>query len=81
MCVLKQPQSADLQVYIPVSPLLLEMLHWAELKKRPSGSTGAAPDMLLLLRLSKVQLRSASVQEEVVQQVREEGVCSCLGRW
>jgi hypothetical protein len=60
-------------VYIPVSPLLLEMLHWAELKKRPSGSTGAAPDMLLLLRLSKVQLRSAAVQEEVVQQVRGQG--------
>lgn len=56
-------------VYIPVSPLLLEMLHWSELKRTPTGGAGAAPDMLLLLRLSKTQLKMASLQEEVVNQV------------
>lgn len=46
------------------------MLGWAELKRRPAGAGGAPPDLLLLLRLSKTQLRSASLQEEVVNQVR-----------
>eukprot|EP00879_Flechtneria_rotunda_P023033 GHRR01024347.1.p1 GENE.GHRR01024347.1~~GHRR01024347.1.p1 ORF type:complete len:457 (+),score=189.91 GHRR01024347.1:1293-2663(+) len=58
-------------VYIPVSPLLLEMLQWSELRRTPTGGAGAAPDMLLLLRLSKQQLKTASVQEEVVNQVLE----------
>jgi nucleolar complex protein 2 len=56
-------------VYIPVSPLLLEMLQWSELKRTPTGGAAAAPDMLLLLRLSKTQLKMASLQEEVVNQV------------
>lgn len=55
-------------VYIPVSPLLLEMLQWSELRKTPTG-TAAAPDLLLLLRLSKTQLKTAATQEEVVSQV------------
>lgn len=67
--------------YTPVCPLLLEVLGWAELKRRPAGGTAGAPDLLLLLRLSKTQLRSAALQEEVVNQVggggRAGGV-SCL---
>lgn len=58
-------------VYIPVSPLLLEMLQWSELRRTPTGGAAAAPDMLLLLRLSKTQLKMASLQEEVVSQVLE----------
>ena len=57
-------------VYIPVAPVLLEMLHWSELKRKPVGGGGTAPDLLLLLRLSKVQLKGAPLQEEVVNQVR-----------
>jgi ABC-type cobalamin transport system permease subunit len=56
-------------VYIPVSPLLLEMLQWSELRKTPTG-TAAAPDMLMLLRLNKTQLKTSALQEEVVSQVR-----------
>lgn len=55
-------------VYIPVSPLLLEMLQWSELRKTPTG-TAAAPDMLMLLRLNKTQLKTSALQEEVVSQV------------
>lgn len=55
-------------VYIPVSPLLLEMLQWSELRKTPTG-TAAAPDMLMLLRLNKAQLKTSALQEEVVSQV------------
>lgn len=55
-------------VYIPVSPLLLEMVQWSELRKSPHG-TAAAPDLLMLLRLNKAQLKTAATQEEVVSQV------------
>lgn len=44
------------------------MLAWSELRKTPSGTT-AAPDLLLLLRLSKTQLKTSALQEEVVSQV------------
>lgn len=57
-------------MYVPVAPLLLEMLQWSELKRTPSGGAGAPPDMLLLLRLSKTQLKMASLQEDVIHQVR-----------
>jgi hypothetical protein len=47
------------------------VLGWSELRRRPSGPAGgAAPDLLLLLRLSKAQLKSAPLQEEVVSQAR-----------
>jgi hypothetical protein len=51
-----------------VSPLLLEMVQWSELRKSPHG-TAAAPDLLMLLRLNKAQLKTAATQEEVVSQV------------
>eukprot|EP00877_Chromochloris_zofingiensis_P001779 jgi/Chrzof1/11601/Cz06g01210.t1 len=57
--------------YIPVSPVLLEMLQWSELKKPPQGGATAAPDLLLQLRLSKTNLRGAALQEEVVSQILE----------
>ena len=66
--------------YVPVAPLLLEVLGWAELKRRPAGGAAAAPDLLLLLRLSKAQLRGAALQEEVVMQVGGVGVW-VLGRF
>lgn len=53
---------------MPVSPLLLEMLQWSELRKTPTG-TAAAPDLMMLLRLSKTQLKTSALQEEVVSQV------------
>lgn len=55
-------------VFIPVAPLLLEMVQWSELRKTPTG-TAAAPDLLMLLRLNKTQLKTAATQEEVVSQV------------
>jgi hypothetical protein len=55
-------------VYIPVSPLLLEMVQWSELRKSPTG-TAAAPDLLMLLRLNKTQLKTSATQEEVISQV------------
>ena len=60
-------------VYIPIAPLLLEMLQWAELSKTPRAGSEGFPDMQLQLRVSKSTLRLAAFQEEVVNQVR----CGC----
>ena len=58
---------------IPVSPLLLEMLHWAELHKPPKSATGGgagdAADTSLQLRAGKTVLRTPRFQEEVITQV------------
>ena len=58
---------------IPVSPLLLEMLHWAELQKTPKAAQGGSgaftPDMALQLRAGSSVLRTPGFQEEVVTQV------------
>jgi len=67
-CVCLLPFKQATGVYIPVAPLLLEMLQWSELRKTPTG-TAAAPDLLMLLRLSKTQLKTSALQEEVLSQV------------
>lgn len=55
--------------FIPVAPVLLEVLQWSDLRKAPKPSTGQHPDVLLQLRVSKANLRSAQYQEEVIGQV------------
>ncbi|EFN57450.1 hypothetical protein CHLNCDRAFT_142934 [Chlorella variabilis] len=57
--------------FIPVAPVLLEVLQWSDLRKAPKPSTGQHPDVLLQLRVSKANLRSAQYQEEVIGQVME----------
>lgn len=57
--------------FIPLSPLLLEMLQWGELSKRPQAGAGGMPDLALQLRVSKNALRSPAFQEEIVSQVIE----------
>ena len=60
-------------VFIPTSPLLLEMLKWGELSKAPraAGGEGGSPVGLLArqLRVSKNTLRMRGFQEEIVMQV------------
>jgi len=63
----------DTGFYVPASPLLLEMLHWAELHKPPRSAPGVqTPDMALQLRAGKTVLRMPAFQEEVLTQV-----CTC----
>eukprot|EP00892_Ulva_mutabilis_P007512 jgi/Ulvmu1/5132/UM021_0149.1 len=57
-------------VFVPVAPLLLEILAWPGFTQRVSGS-GKCPDLLRQLRLSKANLRLASVQQELVEQAME----------
>ena len=60
-------------VFIPTSPLLLEMLKWGELSKAPraaGGEGGSAVGLLARqLRVSKNTLRMRGFQEEIVMQV------------
>jgi nucleolar complex protein 2 len=55
-------------VYVPVAPLLLEVLTWPGFSKAVTGS-GKCPDLLRQLRLSKANLKLASVQQELMEQV------------
>ena len=68
---------------IPVSPLLLEMLHWAELQKTPKAAQGGSgaftPDMALQLRAGSSVLRTPGFQEEVVTQVCGSVAIKCGG--
>ncbi|KAL3162814.1 hypothetical protein ABBQ32_009271 [Trebouxia sp. C0010 RCD-2024] len=66
--------------FIPLSPLLLEMLQWGELSKRPQAGAGGLPDLTLQLRVSKNTLRSPAFQEEIVSQVLEL-LAEHLGQW
>lgn len=56
-------------VFVPIAPLLLELLSWPELAKSVRG-TGTCPDLLLQLKLSKSNLKQPAVQQELVAQVR-----------
>jgi nucleolar complex protein 2 len=55
-------------VFVPVAPLLLEVLSWPDFAK-PAHGTGPCPDLLLQLKLSKSNLKQPSVQQELVEQV------------
>jgi nucleolar complex protein 2 len=54
--------------FMPTAPVVLEVLTWPELAK-PARGTGACPDLLMLLRLSKTNLKVPAVQQEVITQV------------
>lgn len=75
--------AAQSGVFIPVGPLAVEALGWADLRRPPGGGGGGGkggkgasalgadgcPDLSLQLKLGKALLRSSAVQEEVVTQV------------
>eukprot|EP00891_Asterochloris_glomerata_P005532 jgi/Astpho2/5532/gw1.00079.30.1_t len=71
-------------VFIPTSPLLLEMLKWGELSKAPraaGGEGGSAVGLLARqLRVSKSTLRMRAFQEEIVMQVLEQ-LGAHLAQW
>eukprot|EP00887_Chlorella_sp_A99_P000978 scaffold5.g978.t1 len=58
-------------VFIPVAPLLLEVLQWGDLRRAPKPAPGQQPDLLLQLKAGKSVARSAQYQEEVVATVCE----------
>ena len=64
--------------FIPVAPILLEVLQWSDLRRSPKPGPSQQPDVLLQLRVTKASMRSAQYQQEVVNQV---GTAGTAGRW
>jgi hypothetical protein len=52
--------------FVPVAPLLVELLGFSELNKSPVSTRAAPPDFSLVLRVAKSELRSPAVQEMIV---------------
>ena len=59
--------SASTGHFVPVAPLLLELLGFSELNKAPVSSKTRPPDFSLVLRVAKQELRSPAVQEGIVE--------------
>ena len=53
--------------FVPVAPLLLELLGFSELNKPPQQNKNRPPDFSLVLRVAKQELRSPAVQEVIVE--------------
>jgi nucleolar complex protein 2 len=60
-------------VFVPVTPILLEIVSWPDFAKPAKGSA-SCPDLLMQLRLSKTNLKQPSVQQALVEQARH---CCC----
>lgn len=54
--------------FIPVAPLCLEVLQWADLSRSPKAAAAGSqpPDLLLQLRVSKNSGRSSAYQEDII---------------
>lgn len=59
--------SASTGHFVPVAPLLLELLGFSELNKAPMQNKARPPDFSLVLRVAKQELRSPQVQEVIVE--------------
>ena len=59
--------SASTGHFVPVAPLLLELLGFSELNKAPMATKNRPPDFSLVLRVAKQELRSPAVQEVIVE--------------
>ena len=59
--------SASTGHFVPVAPLLLELLGFSELNKAPMQTKTRPPDFSLVLRVAKQELRSPQVQGVIVE--------------
>lgn len=85
-----QRLSSATGLLVPLAPLCCEMLQWGALNKPPKGGQGGrCPDLMLQLRVSKANLATMALQEEVVSQVSAvpaglltgKVTGSCCGGW
>ena len=66
--------------FIPVAPLLVEVLQFSELSQRPSGGQGHNHDMDGILKVSKSALRTVTFQEQCVGRAVQL-LAEHLGQW
>ena len=57
--------------FIPIAPLLMELLTFSELTKPPVSSKSHPPDFTVVLRLAKQDLRLPGVQDIIVESCME----------
>ena len=57
--------------FIPIAPLLMELLTFSELTKPPLSSKSHPPDFTIVLRLAKQDLRIPGVQDIIVESTME----------
>jgi len=57
--------------FIPIAPLLMELLTFSELTKPPLSSKTHPPDFTIVLRLAKQDLRLPGVQDIIVESAME----------
>ena len=57
--------------FIPIAPLLMELLTFSELTKPPVSSKAHPPDFTIVLRLAKQDLRLPGVQDIIVESSME----------
>ncbi|KAM3285510.1 nucleolar complex-associated protein 2 [Capsicum chacoense] len=72
--------AASTNSFVPVSPLLLDMLEIKELHRPPTGGVGKAIDFRTVLRVSKLTLKTRAFQEACVFSVIEE-LAEHLAQW
>ncbi|KAK4347661.1 hypothetical protein RND71_034000 [Anisodus tanguticus] len=72
--------AASTNSFVPVSPLLLDMLEIKELHRPPTGGVGKAIDFRTVLRVSKLTLKTRTFQEACVFSVVEE-LAEHLAQW
>ena len=66
--------------FVPVAPLLVEVLQFSELSQRPSGGQGHAHDMDGILKVSKSALKTVGFQEQCVGRAVQL-LAEHLGQW
>ena len=57
------------RLLMPLAPMLLDMLKWAALSKRPSAGAAPVQQGAFLLRASKAVVTTSTFQADIIQQV------------
>ena len=71
-CVeLLQQLAASSQTYIPACPLLLDVLEWGDLKRKPKSTTEKPPHLELLVKVPAAIVATRVVQETIVNRAFE----------
>ena len=71
-CVeLLQQLAASAETYIPTCPLLLDVLEWGDLKRKPKSTTDKPPRLELLVKVPAAIVATRVVQETIINRAFE----------
>ncbi|XP_024538947.1 nucleolar complex protein 2 homolog [Selaginella moellendorffii] len=72
--------AAATNTFIPVAPVLLDMLDFKEMKKPPTGGAGDSVDFHVVIKVGKPVVKTRAFQEECVNTVLEQ-LAEHLTQW